>query len=173
MAFERLDPAASASAPGTWRPEMPAGLVVACSDGRHQEELDRFLRTLGVQDYDRVYVPGGAGALSPSGGEHTRAHRMRTDCLFLIQAHQLERVFLFFHGPAPGGPEPAVCGDYQRKLPGRSAGEIAHQQDVDAAQLLHGVFPSHVSLHVYRIEVLPDSSVRFVLLHSAEGRRSH
>lgn len=160
------------SVPGTWRPDLPAGLVVACSDGRHQEELDAFLRTLGVQAYDRVYVPGGPGALATGGGEFTRAHRVRSDCLFLIEAHQLKQVFLFFHGPAPGGPEAAVCGDYQRKMSGRHASEIAHQQDADAIDLLRGVFPVHLSLHLYRIEVLPDASVRFVQLHSMEGRPS-
>jgi hypothetical protein len=161
------------SAPGTWRPDLPTGLVVACSDGRHQEELDAFLRTLGVEAYDRVYVPGGPGALATGGGEFTRAHRVRSDCLFLIEAHKLDRVFLFFHGAAPGGPGAAVCGDYQRKLSGKSAAEIAHQQDADAAELLRGVFPAHLSLHVYRIEVFPDSAVRFVQLQVVDGRRPH
>jgi len=49
---------------GSWDAANPNALVVACSDGRFQEELDAFLRAeLALRQYDRLYVPGGAGGL--------------------------------------------------------------------------------------------------------------
>lgn len=42
-----------------WNAERPRVLVVACSDGRLQQNADDFLcNHLGISDYDRLYMPG-------------------------------------------------------------------------------------------------------------------
>ncbi len=51
-----------------WSADRPHTLVIACSDGRLQEQTDEFLhRQLGLSGFDRFYVPGGGGALASSG----------------------------------------------------------------------------------------------------------
>jgi len=76
-----------------WEPERPHILVVACSDGRLQEATDAFLaRALGVRQYDRLYVPGGGGALSASGREFIRAGQLRAECRFLVDARSFTKV---------------------------------------------------------------------------------
>lgn len=95
-----------------WVPDRPRTLVVACSDGRLQKGVDDFLHhRFGLTDYDRLYVPGGAGALAASGMEFSRATRFRRECSFLIEAHQVERLILLFHGPSENGPPETVCAD--------------------------------------------------------------
>src|SRR5262245_20796341 len=96
-----------------WNRQRPESLVVACSDGRLQENLDEFLeKSLGITDYDRLYAPGGPGALaSRSGAELLRPGQFQRDCQFLLRAHGIQYLFLIFHGPAADGPEEAVCGD--------------------------------------------------------------
>src|SRR5918998_448510 len=84
-----------------WNPARPRILVVACSDGRLQEETDLFLDgALGVTHYDRLYLPGGAGALSASGRDFVRAQQMRHECRYLVDAHGVEDLVMLFHGPA-------------------------------------------------------------------------
>ena len=146
-----------------WRPERADTLVVGCSDGQLQEETDLFVRDhLGVTRYDRLYIPGGAGALCPSGAEFTRAHQVRRECTFLISAHEIKRVVLLFHGPAADGPDAAICGDYQRKLPALSSADIRRQQEQDAKELLRSGFGRGIRIDLLRCEVGADGSVSFV-----------
>src|SRR4026209_2826528 len=101
-----------------WTGERPHTLVIACSDGRLQEQIDAFLtHRLGLSGFDRFYVPGGGGALASSGRDFLRASHLRRECAYLIPLHEISRVILLFHGPAPPGPAVAVCADYHRKLP--------------------------------------------------------
>lgn len=154
-----------------WQADLPEALVVACSDGRLQRQLDAFLTSqLGLREYDRVYMPGGPGALASSGFEYLRADHYRRDCVFLIEAHGIRRVVFVFHGAGPGGPEEAACGDYLRKLPGRSAEEQRSQQDADADEVLRAAasWAPGLSLEAYRAEVMPGGEVRFTRLD--EGR---
>jgi hypothetical protein len=61
-----------------WAPDRPHTLVIACSDGRLQEQTDAFLtHQLGLAGFDRVYVPGGGGALASSGRDFIRAQQLR------------------------------------------------------------------------------------------------
>jgi len=153
----------SLSSNQSWDAANPKTLVVACSDGRFQEELDTFLAAqLGLRQYDRLYLPGGAGALAPSGIEFTRAHQVRKECRFLIEAHGIERVILLFHGPAAEGPEEAACGDYRRKFPGASAHEIRKRQDTDAAEVVRQPVFRSTQVEVYRCEVTGRGEVQFV-----------
>src|SRR5687768_1561090 len=100
-----------------WNDERPRVLVVACSDGRLQEITDEFLlRVGGITCYDRLYVPGGIGALSASGRDFMRAQQLQQECKYLVQLHRVEHVIALFHGPAPDGPTDAVCADYRRKF---------------------------------------------------------
>ncbi|UCG85188.1 MAG: hypothetical protein JSW71_14765 [Gemmatimonadota bacterium] len=146
-----------------WESTAPTTLVIACSDGRFQEEVDAFLHSeLGIRRYDRFYVPGGAGALASSGFDFTRAHDFRSECRFLINAHRIDQAILLFHGPAEDGPESAACADYKRKSPGKSATELRKQQDEDAAEIIRDGLGSSVTLRVFHTEVTAEGFVRFV-----------
>src|SRR5579862_3163069 len=93
-------------------------MVVACSDGRLQEATDDFLAVeFQIKQYDRFYVPGGGGALTPSGEDPLRAKQMSAECHYLIDLHQVKRVIVLFHGPTANGRIEAACADYRRKLP--------------------------------------------------------
>ncbi|MBW3625533.1 MAG: hypothetical protein KY468_19220 [Armatimonadetes bacterium] len=150
-----------------WKPDCPSILVIACSDGRLEEQTDRFLKQeLGIQGYDRLYVPGGPGALADSGFEYERADRMRKECRFLVEAHQIREVILIFHGNSEEGPEEAMCADYVRKLPDLSNAQLRAQQMADVRDVMHMVFgwPPDLRISAYRAEVGPDHSLRFVEL---------
>lgn len=146
-----------------WNEQRPETLVIACSDGRFQEEVDEFLqRHLAIDHYDRLYVPGGAGALATSADELIRADRFRTECQFLIGSHWIERVILMFHGPAEDSPTEALCGDYKRRLPAATPDDIRRQQERDAEQIQRDGLWDGVRLEIYRCEVTTDGLVRFV-----------
>jgi hypothetical protein len=157
---------------GRWTPARPSTLVVACSDGRLQEATDAFLAgALAVVRYDRFYVPGGAGALAASGRDFIRAEQMRRECRYLIGLHAVERVLLFFHGPAPGGPADAACADYRRKLPWASPATLRTRQEHDAAELLErrAEWAGDAAVLVFRGEVGAAGEVAFVGLSAGEG----
>lgn len=140
--------------------------MIACSDGRLQENIDDFLANhLGLTFYDRLYAPGGPGALATGGFEFLRSDQFRRECAFLIAAHRVETVILLFHGPSPDGPDEATCADYRRKLPRLSSDEIRDLHECDAAELLRAAFDDgerRVAVRVFRAEVTADAHVRFV-----------
>ena len=153
-----------------WSAGRPETMVVACSDGRLQVEIDAFLSAhAGIVNYDRFYVPGGAGALASSGFDFIRSHDYRGQCRVLVDAHGTRHAILLFHGPAPGGPDDAVCLHYRRKFPTCSADEIRAQQDRDAGELLAWGLSPGVALSVYRCEVKPDGRVQVVSLAETAG----
>ena len=146
-----------------WNSQRPQALVIACSDGRLQEHLDDFLNQgLGITHYDRLYVPGGAGALAFSGVELIRPDQVRQECRFLLTAHAIRHLYLIFHGPADDGPEEALCGDYRRKLPWASVAEVRQQQAADAVELKRISWGPEVRVHTYRCEVRGDNRIQFV-----------
>lgn len=155
-----------------WNDARPRVLVVACSDGRLQENLDEFLSARGIKHPDRLFVPGGPGALASSGYELLRLDQLRRETKFLIEAHGVEDLFLIFHGAADGGPAVACCADYKRKLPGTSASDInlAQEQDVSELERLFA-WPVHLRLHVFRAEVGADERVRFVPMREPNAAR--
>jgi hypothetical protein len=153
----------------TWSSERPHVLVVACSDGRLQRNIDDFLNHhLGIRNYDRMYMPGGPGALAASGGEERRAHKMRKECSFLVNAHVIQDLLLVFHGAAANGdecdgPTAACCADYRRKLPALNVAEINAQHEEDYLEILQQVGSSYpqVRIQAFRAEVIHDGHVRF------------
>ena len=150
---------------GKWSPARPNVLVVACSDGRIQEATDVFLaNALGIVRYDRFYVPGGAGALVPSGYDFVRAQQMRRECRYLIELHGIGRIVLLMHGPVAGGPAEASCADYRRKLPRASVEQLREQQTVDANQLLRQrtKWAGQATVVVYRCEIDAGGAIAFV-----------
>jgi len=148
-----------------WNEQRLQALVVACSDGRLREALDDFLHSgLGLVRYDRLYVPGGGGALVSSGVELIRPDQIRQECCFLLQAHAIQTLHLIFHGPAESGPEEAVCGDYRRKFSHASAGEVRQRQDHDAAELKRMDWGKAVRVCAFRCEVQADATVQFLEL---------
>ena len=150
-----------------WMGSRPKTLVVACSDGRLQASVDEFLKgALDVCDYDRMYVPGGPGALVMDESNPQRGQEIRREFGFLLQAHQIENAIMLFHGAAFDGPHEAVCAYYRRLLPDASVREIARQQERDAAQIRQTLFSYHGALRVstYRAEVQENDAVRFVAL---------
>jgi hypothetical protein len=152
----------------SWEPARPHILVIACSDGRLQEATDAFLSShLRITRYDRLYVPGGGGALSASGVEFMRAHQLQQECRYLIEIHDIERVLLFFHGPSADGPPEAMCADYLRKLKWATTEQQRAQQQRDADDLLEQrwQWAGTANVEVYRCEVGPGGALSFVNLH--------
>jgi hypothetical protein len=148
-----------------WNSHRPQALVIACSDGRLQEHLDDFLHLgLGITHYDRLYVPGGGGALAFSGVELIRPDAFRQECRFLLAAHGIRQLYLIFHGPADDGPEEALCGDYRRKLPWASAAEVLKQQAADALEVRRIDWGPAVRVYTYRCEVRGDNRIQFVVV---------
>ena len=160
-----------------WEPDRPRILVAACSDGRLQEATDRFLaRALGVRQYDRLYLPGGGGALAASGADFMRAAAVRRECRFLIEAHGVEHLILLFHGPAAGGPAEAICADYRRKHSWQRPEQVRAQQEADVRDLLsrRSEFAGGAQLSAYRFDVSATGALQVVALHvdgSASDRR--
>jgi hypothetical protein len=150
---------------GDWSPDRPDTLVIACSDGRLQEATDEFLaHHLQVTRYDRFYVPGGAGALAPSGRDFLRAQQLRRECRYLVELHGVRRIVMLFHGPTRDGPIAAACADYRRKLPWASVTELRGRQERDAEELqqLREEWAGAAVVMVYRCEVDGRGAVRFV-----------
>lgn len=143
-------------------------MIIACSDGRYQQSLDEFLgRHLGINHYDRLYAPGGPGALAHSTLSYFRGEQFRQESAFLIDAHNLEEIILIFHGPsAKGGPLEATCADYRRKMHGAGTAEIYRQQEKDLQEAVKAVFQANSALRVraFRAEVCADLRVEFVPL---------
>jgi hypothetical protein len=156
-----------------WDPTRPRVLVVACSDGRLQEATDEFLaRRLGVAHYDRLYVPGGGGALSASNREFIRAHALRQECRFLVDAHGVERIVLLFHGPTADGPAESMCADYRRKHAWATTAQLRTQQEQDARDLIETrwQWAGAAQVLVYRCEVSASGTLAFVTLHADPPR---
>ena len=156
-----------------WRENRPRSLVVCCSDGRLQNSIDDFLHNhLGVDDYDRLYAPGGPGALAESSGENTRANVFRDDLEMLFRAHAIEQVILIFHGAAEDGPSDACCAHYRRIMPGQSNTDMAHRQIADMTEVKRYItagFP-HLDVQAYRAEVQADHRIHFLTI--ADARRA-
>ena len=150
-----------------WTIERPRILVVACSDGRYQEALDEFLQQLGILDYDRLYVPGGPGALASSSLSYFRGDQFRQEIAFLLERHGVERVVLIFHGPLPDdGPSEATCADYDRKMPFATPAEIHAQHEKDLVEILRGMRGAKpgLGIEIFRAEVRGDFRVQFTPL---------
>ena len=148
-----------------WSADRPHTLVIACSDGRLQEQTDAFLtHHLGLAGFDRFYVPGGGGALASSGRDFIRADQLRKECAYLIQLHEITRVVLLFHGPAPNGPPHAVCADYKRKLPWATPEILREQQARDAIDLIQrsDQWAGKAQVSAFRCEIDGSHHVDFV-----------
>lgn len=146
-----------------WSPTRPGTLVVACSDGRLQQAVDDFLRgSLGITDYDRLYLPGGPGALVDSSQEYLRKDLARRDLWFLLEAHQVKRVVLLFHGAADDGPEEAGCADYRRRMPYATRRQLARQMQADAGDLLRSQLGNPaLEVLAFRLAVQADARIEF------------
>lgn len=119
----------------TWAGDLPVAVAVTCTDGRIQAWVDDFLlELLGTARYDRVYIPGGPGAIVPgdTAAQAERAQHIWEELKFMIEAHRLNRVVLIFHGAAVGGPAVAGCGDYGRLYPGADRETVNRRQIADA-----------------------------------------
>jgi hypothetical protein len=150
-----------------WNLKRPQSLVVACSDGRLQEQVDEFLQNnLGIVQYDRLYLPGGPGALASSGFDLLRSNQHQKEFEFLIRAHEIEEVIMLFHGPSENGPSEASCADYARKLPRATAQQLRQQQEEDAKDILRSgwIRKLEVQLHFFRCEVRHDQLIQVVRL---------
>lgn len=147
-----------------WARVRSGTLVVACSDGRLQEATDAFLaEELGLTEYDRLYMPGGGGALAASGRDFIRAQQLRRECHYLVALHDIERVVLLFHGPGIDGPPEATCADYRRKIAGASAAAIRERQARDAAELVErrDEWAGAAAVSAYWCEVGPTLGITF------------
>ena len=153
-----------------WSAARPNAMVVACSDGRLQEATDAFLgREFRIAKYDRFFVPGGAGALAPSGTDAARAAQMCGECRYLVDLHQVKHVILLFHGPSISGRIETACADYRRKLPYAPVHELRKAQETDALDLIarRREFAGDAEVLIYRCEVDPAGRIEFVNLDTA------
>lgn len=154
-----------------WQKERPHILIIACSDGRYQQSLDDFLNHhLGITHYDRLFAPGGPGALAPSTFSYFRGEQFRQESAFLIDAHSLEEIIFIFHGPVDHeGPNEATCADYRRKMHSARTTEIYRQQEVDLQEAVKAVVKANKDLRMraFRAEVRADMHVQFVPLRIA------
>ena len=149
---------------GRWSTNRPRTMVVACSDGRLQEATDAFLHTeLGLAEFDRLYVPGGGGALSASDRDVFRAQQLRGECKYLVELHEVRQIMLLFHGPAAEGPAESVCADYRRKLPWATPDVLRQRQARDALELLQlrAEWAADANVAVYRCEVGTGKEITF------------
>ncbi len=152
-----------------WLPDLPKAVVLACSDGRIQEYQDKFLEEhLGTTNYDRVFIPGGPGALAVGDQNEykSRSSQVWAEVSFMIEAHLLKKAVLIFHGAAGDGPEAAVCGDYFRVHPDLTGVEMAKKQIEDALAAkakIKAAYPQ-VSVEVFRLAVDRQSHVQFILI---------
>lgn len=149
---------------GRWAPVRPRTLVVACSDGRLQEATDSFLAAeLGLKEFDRLYVPGGGGALSASDRDVFRAQQLRAECKYLVELHEVRQIILLFHGPSANGPAEAVCADYRRKLPWATPDVLTQRQARDAIELaqLRAEWAASASIAMFRCEVGAENVIAF------------
>lgn len=147
-----------------WRVERPSTLVVACSDGRLQNSLDSFLRKdLLIHDYDRLFIPGGSGALVPGGYEYIRADRCRRDLFFLLNAHGTDDLILIAHGARADGPPEATCAHYRRVMQYAPLSDIEKQQTADIQEFCTTAHAELSKIHVraFRAEVGDDMSVYY------------
>lgn len=152
---------------GQWSEKRPRTMVVACSDGRLQRATDAFLHAeLGLAEFDRLYVPGGGGALSASDRDVFRAQQLRGECKYLVELHRVKQIVLLFHGPAVDGPAEAVCADYRRKLPWASPDVLRQRQARDAIELmqLRAEWAADAKVAVYRCEVGKARGISFCAL---------
>ena len=154
-----------------WSAQRPRSLVICCSDGRLQTSIDDFLHNhLGVDYYDRLYAPGGPGALAEGGSEFLRADLFRRQYEFLADAHAIEQVILIFHGAADDGPADAVCAHYRRLMPHDDNAHIQQRHLDDLSDILRHVFhagSTALDILAFRAEVQADNHVRFVSLYPA------
>jgi len=151
-----------------WHAARPRILIIACSDGRYQQSLDEFLTYhLDITHYDRLYAPGGPGALASSALSYFRGEHFRQEAAFLIDAHELEEIIFIFHGPMDKqGPSEATCADYRRKRQGAGTQEIYIQQEADLQEAVRAVVKANKNIRVsaFRAEVRADMRVQFVSL---------
>jgi hypothetical protein len=155
---------------GHWAPTRPRTLVVACSDGRLQEATDSFLAAeLNLKEFDRLYVPGGGGALASSDRDVFRAQQLRGECKYLVELHQVKQIIVLFHGPSATGPDEAVCADYRRKLPWATPDVLRQRQARDAIDLvqLKAEWAASASVTMYRCEVGTGNVIAFRPLDAA------
>ena len=148
-----------------WSVERPRTLVIACSDGRLQTSIDRFLwNHLQIENYDRLYAPGGPGALASGGFEYMRADAFRQQFLFLLLAHETEKVIFIAHGAAEDAPDVSVCAHYHRIMPRATSAEIKQKQKEDVATIIRDAGPAllHMDVLAFRAEVMEDHRVRYV-----------
>jgi hypothetical protein len=155
-----------------WTRVRSRALVVACSDGRLQGATDAFLADeLGLTEYDRLYMPGGGGALAASGRDFIRAQQLRRECLYLVELHDIDRILLLFHGPTSDGPQDATCADYRRKAAGASAATIRERQARDAADLFgrRDEWAGSAAVSAYWCEVDAACHMTFREMQSGQG----
>lgn len=82
--------------------------AIYCADGRYGDQFDEFLhRELGLPCYDRVALPGGAGAFAGHIESMRSEDALISEIEFLIVSHDLDRVVLIAH---------EGCGYYLKKL---------------------------------------------------------
>jgi hypothetical protein len=81
-----------------FRDEPIASAAVYCSDGRLGDHVDDFLRRrLETAQFDRLAVPGGPAVLVEHAPCFFEMQGLTRQLQFLVEAHQLRRVFLIAH----------------------------------------------------------------------------
>ncbi len=127
-------------------------LVVYCSDGRFVQQCDDFVeKTLKIEDYDLLAVPGGPQFLCALEYLPKLRWAGRRWLDFLVEAHRLERVVLISHQD---------CGWYKRLHGGNDDHQARQMDDLRRARAdLMETLPS-VRVDAYFASV-EDGNVKF------------
>ncbi len=130
--------------------------AIYCSDGRYGDQFDEFLHEcLGLPCYDRVALPGGAGAIAGHIESMRSEDALISEMEFLIRSHDLERIVLIAH---------EGCGYYQKRLllPPRAVPQAQERDMCRAAAVLGKIKPSlEISAHLATVS---DGIVEFSAL---------
>lgn len=110
-------------------------VVVMCFDLRFNQSVHKFLKRIGVPNYDLIKVAGGAKCLASPDNEAEREFVL-AQIQKSIQLHRTPRVILTVH---------SECGAYEsvKPLHGYEGGEASHHEAElqVAAKLLRKVIP--------------------------------
>ncbi len=115
-------------------------LIIGCSDGRISAAIADLQEEIGVQEADRLIVPGGPLQLTRPGMER----RVAMDCIrSLVESHDVRSIYLVSHQD---------CTAYERALGGRAFDqkELLVRDLHRVKALLENTF-STVEVHAYFI----------------------
>jgi hypothetical protein len=144
-----------------WANQFSATLLIACSDGRFEAQLDSFCKeSLGLRSCDRFLVPGGIAGLQIL-SECFYADRERIT--LLVTHHAIRRIICVAH---------EYCGYYRERYPGVEDLLPRQLQDLRTAEKSLRYWFGGVSVELVYARVRQDRQVQFGRV-TPEGTPGH